>query len=103
MNEFLNEALKALDICAPDSFAYSWHSLRHMAASSQSEIGVVESKTMYLQNWSSMTVALDTYIDPLCPATAACFRWYGWLLPPSLADLQAAAAVEAPAVFLLAS
>eukprot|EP01048_Picozoa_sp_COSAG05_P009531 COSAG05_NODE_791_length_7316_cov_149.311071_1_plen_24_part_10 len=24
-----------------------------------------------------MKVALDTYIDPLCPATAACFRWYG--------------------------
>ena len=102
MNEFLNETLKALDICAPDSFVYSWHSLRHMAASSQSAIGVMESKTMYLQNWSSMKVALDTYIDPLCPATAACFRWYGWLLPPSLADVLKSGAGVAPRVFNLA-
>ena len=58
MNEFLGEALKALDVCAPDTFVYSWHSLRHMAASSQSAIGVVDSKIMYLQNWSSMKVAL---------------------------------------------
>eukprot|EP01048_Picozoa_sp_COSAG05_P024179 COSAG05_NODE_5566_length_1138_cov_1.967276_2_plen_78_part_00 len=77
--------------------------MRHMAASSQSAIGVSDAKIMFLQNWASMKVALETYIDPLCPATAGCFRWYGWLLPPSLADLQAAAAVEASAVFLLAS
>ena len=103
MNEFLSEVLQALSICAPATFLYSWHSLRHMAASSQSAIGVADAKIMFLQNWASMKVALETYIDPLCPATAGCFRWYGWLLPPSLADLQAAAAVEAPAVFLLAS
>ena len=103
MNEFLGEVLKALDVCAPDTFVYSWHSLRHMAASSQSAIGVVDSKIMYLQNWSSMKVALSTYIDPLCPATLDCFRWYGWLLPPSLADLDAAAYEQGtPAVFRLA-
>lgn len=103
MNEFLGEVLKALDVCAPDTFVYSWHSLRHMAASSQSAIGVVDSKIMYLQNWSSMKVALSTYIDPLCPATLDCFRWYGWLLPPSLADLNAAAYEQGtPAVFRLA-
>ena len=99
MNMFLSEVLQALAIVAPDSFTYSWHSLRHMAASSQSAIGVVDSKIMYLQNWKSMRVALQTYIDPLCPATADCYRWYGWLLPPSRADAEAAAAGRAKAVF----
>ena len=47
--------------------------------------------------------AVSTYIDPLCPATLDCFRWYGWLLPPSLADLDAAAYEQGtPAVFRLA-
>jgi hypothetical protein len=49
----------------------------------QSAIGVVAAKTMWLQNWKSMHVALSTYIDPLCPATRGCYRFFGWLLPPS--------------------
>ena len=91
MNKFLNDVLKALSLSAPDSFSYSWHSLRHMAASSQSAINVADTKIMYLQNWSSMRVALDTYIDPLCPVTPGCYRWFGWLLPPTRAEVERAA------------
>lgn len=98
MNKFLNNVLQALDLSAPESFSYSWHSLRHMAASSQSAINVADTKIMYLQNWSSMRVALDTYIDPLCPVTPGCYRWYGWLLPPARAEVESAA-VGATAVF----
>ena len=45
----------------------------------------------------SMQVAYATYIDPLCPATPACYRFFGWLLPPSLADLPVDAQVSAAA------
>jgi hypothetical protein len=83
MNEFLGCVLQPLGIVAPASFKFSYHSLRHGAASSQSAIGVVAAKTMWLQNWKSMHVALSTYIDPLCPATRGCYRFFGWLLPPS--------------------
>ena len=41
MNRFLTECLRALQIVAPATFTYSWHSLRHMAASSQSAIGAI--------------------------------------------------------------
>ena len=43
---------------------------------------------MHLQNWSSMKVALATYIDPLCPVTPACFGWYGWMLPPARGEVE---------------
>jgi hypothetical protein len=101
MNEFMCEVLQALQLAAPDSFTWTWHSLRHMAASCQSAIGVSNAKIMWLQNWASMQVALGTYIDPLCPATAAAYRWYGWLLPPSRAEVDAAAsaALQAPQPF----
>ena len=88
MNRVLTECLRALQIVAPATFTYSWHSLRHMAASSQSAIGVTDSRIMHLQNWSSMKVALSTYIDPLCPVTPACFRWYGWMLPPARGEVE---------------
>ena len=49
-------------------------------------IAVDDSRIMWLHNWRSMQVAYATYIDPLCPATPACFRFFGWLLPPARAD-----------------
>eukprot|EP01050_Picozoa_sp_SAG11_P010775 SAG11_NODE_1100_length_5869_cov_8.279896_4_plen_355_part_00 len=87
MNVFMAEVLAALDIVAPETFSYSWHSLRHAAASSCKAINVADSKIMWLHNWKSMQVAYSTYIDPLCPATPACYRFFGWLLPPARADL----------------
>ena len=86
MNVFMAETLEALDIVAPDSFSFSWHSLRRGAASSEKAINVADSKIMWMHNWKSMQVAYATYIDPLCPATPACFRFFGWLLPPARAD-----------------
>ena len=40
---------------------------------------------LWLQGWSSKGVALSTYIDPNCPATAGCYWAFGWLLPPPVA------------------
>ena len=68
--------------------------------SSQSAINVADTKIMYLQNWSSMRVALDTYMDPLCPVTPGCYRWFGWLLPPTRAEVDRVA-VGTTAVFNL--
>ena len=95
MNVFMGEVLSAVGVTAPDSFSYSWHSLRHAAASSCKAINVADSKIMYLHNWKSMVVAYATYIDPLCPATPACYRFFGWLLPPARADLPVTSAVGA--------
>eukprot|EP01050_Picozoa_sp_SAG11_P032839 SAG11_NODE_10862_length_797_cov_2.112696_1_plen_109_part_00 len=67
MNVFMAEVLAALDIVALESFSYSWHSLRHAAASSCKAINVADSKIMWLHNWKSMQVAYSTYIDPLSP------------------------------------
>ena len=57
MNVFMAETLQALDIVAPDSFSFSWHSLRHGAASSEKAINVADSKIMWMHNWKSMQVA----------------------------------------------
>ena len=89
MNVFMAETLQALGIVAPDSFSFSWHSLRHGAASSEKAINVADSKIMWMHNWKSMQVAYAIYIDPLCPATPACYRFFGWLLPPARADMPA--------------
>ena len=97
MNVFMAEVLTAVGVTAPDTFSYSWHSLRHAAASSAKAINVADSRIMWLHNWKSMQVAYATYIDPLCPATPACYRFFGWLLPPSLADLPVDAQVSAAA------
>lgn len=95
MNTFMGEVLVAVGVVAPDTFSYSWHSLRHCAASSCKAINVADSKIMWLHNWSSMQVAYATYIDPLCPATPACFRFYGWLLPPARSELPAGPPISA--------
>jgi hypothetical protein len=46
-------------------------------------------------------VAYATYIDPLCPATPACYRFFGWLLPPARADVPAVSPEAVSAVFAL--
>ena len=77
MNCFMGEVLSAVGVTAPNSFSYSWHSLRHAASSSCKAVNVADSKIMWLHNWKSMAVAYATYIDPLCPATPACYRFFG--------------------------
>ena len=95
MNCFMGEVLAAAGVTAPDSFRYSWHSLRHSAASSCKAINVADSKIMFLHNWKSMVVAYATYIDLLCLTTPACYRFFGWLLPPARADLPVTPVVGA--------
>ena len=85
MNGFLSRCLDALGIEAPEGYKYSYHSLRHAAASSMAAINVHEARMLWLQGWSSKGVALSTYIDPNCPATAGCYWAFGWLLPPPVA------------------
>ena len=46
-------------------------------------INVHESKMVDLQGWVTGRVALTTYIDPKCQASAGCYFLYGHLLPPS--------------------
>ena len=42
-----------------------------------------------------MVVAYATYIDLLCPTTPACYHFFGWLLPPTHADLPVTPVVGA--------
>lgn len=98
MNGFLSRCLAALSIVAPEGFKYTYHSLRHAAASSMAAINVHEARMLWLQGWSSKGVALSTYIDPNCPATAGCYWAFGWLLPPPVAPSAAQLAVIAAAV-----
>ena len=87
MNEFLDVVLGVLGVSPPEGFVYTYHSLRHMAASSMAAINVHESKMVDLQGWSSTRVALTTYIDPKCVVTAGCYHLFGHLLPPSAAEV----------------
>ena len=98
MNGFLSRCLAALAIVALAGFRYSYHSLRHAAASSMAAINVHEARMLWLQGWSSKGVALSTYIDPNCPATAGCYWAFGWLLPPPVAPSAAQVAILAAAV-----
>ena len=34
-----------------------------------------------------------------CPATPACFRWYGWMLPPARGEVEDRAVTEPAARF----
>jgi hypothetical protein len=72
-NGFLSRCLSALGIEAPAGFKYTYHSLRHAAASSMAAINVHEARMLWLQGWSSKGVARSTYIDPNCPATPGCY------------------------------
>jgi len=98
MNGFLSRCLSALGIEAPAGFKYTYHSLRHAAASSMAAINVHEARMLWLQGWSSKGVALSTYIDPNCPATPGCYWAFGWLLPPPVAPSAAQMAVLASAI-----
>ena len=86
MTEFLLDALQPHGIVAPGGMAYNYHSLRHGAATDAHAINVPERRMRTMGNWSAGTSkggadAIDWYIDELAPATAASYRFFGWLLP----------------------
>jgi hypothetical protein len=88
MNDFLTLVLDVLAVVPPEGFSYSYHSIRHMAASSMAAINVHESKMVDMQGWKSKRVALTTYVDPKCPVSAGCYFLFGHLLPPSEAEVR---------------
>ena len=84
LNIFLAQWLKRLEVVAPEGFSYSWHSLRHMAASSCAAINVHIARVKHLQGWKTFRTPMEVYTDPLCPPTPGCYRLYGWMLPPGV-------------------
>jgi hypothetical protein len=72
MNVFMGEVLLVVGVTTPHSFARL---------------------SMWLTR--SMAVAYATYIDPLCPTTLVCYSFFGWLLPPTHADLSVTSVVGA--------
>ena len=82
MNDFLSLILRVRNVKPPAGFKYSYHSLRHMAASSMKAIGVSDQKVKMMGRWKCIETVDDTYVDPACAATYGCYRLYGHLLPP---------------------
>ena len=64
----------------PAGELWSGHSLRKGAASGAAAIDVALHRVCYIGGWSIQSKAVFDYIDPTCPATAACRRFFGWLL-----------------------
>ena len=81
MNDMLALFLGARGVVAPKGFAYTYHSLRHMAASSMKAIGLSDRHIMAAGRWKALE-SIETYIDPYCKATGGCYRFFGYLLPP---------------------
>ncbi len=81
MNDMLALFLGAHGVVAPEGFAYTYHSLRHMAASSMKAIGLSDRHIMAAGRWKALE-SIETYIDPYCKATGGCYRFFGYLLPP---------------------
>ena len=81
MNDFLSLILRVRDVKPPAGFKYSYHSLRHMAASSMKAIGVSDQRVKMMGRWKCIETVDDTYVDPACADTYGCYRLYGHLLP----------------------
>ena len=66
---------------------YSGHSLRKGGASAANAIGVQLPAIMAFGVWKSLAAA-QLYISPLVTADLAAFRFFGWMLPRTFAELQ---------------
>ena len=81
MNDFLGVLMHWHGLVPPPGCAYSYHSIRHMAASSMKAIGVADQRVKMMGNWADMVTADKKYVDPACTDTYGCYRLYGHLLP----------------------
>ena len=81
MDEFLQMVLRHRGVQPPAGFAYSYHSLRKMAASSIKAIGVSDQRLQFFGRWKDIATANDRYVDPACRDTYGCYRLFGHLLP----------------------
>ena len=79
IDTWLGECLAQLGAAPPAGEKWSGHSLRKCAASGAAAVGVPLHKICYVGGWSIKSKAVFDYIDPTCPNTPACVRFFGWL------------------------
>ena len=65
----------------PAGELWSGHSLRKGAASGAGALDVALHRICYAGGWKSCSRVVLDYIDPTCPLTSACRRFFGWLKP----------------------
>jgi hypothetical protein len=80
MNDFMKVAFTSAGGTAPTGFKYTWHMLRHGAASAAASLEVAERHIKDFGNWSRNSDAYETYIHTV-PATASDQRFFGWMKP----------------------
>lgn len=78
---WLREILAHLDVQPPAGELWSGHSLRKGAASGAAALGVSLDRICWCGGWSVHSRAVHDYIDPTCPLTPACRRFFVWLRP----------------------
>ena len=80
IDTWLSNSLAHLDVKPPAGEKWTGHSLRKGAASGAAALDVALHKICYVGGWSIKSKAVFDYIDPTCPASSACRRFFGWLL-----------------------
>ena len=73
--------LALLRVTPPAGETWSGHSLRKGAASGAAARGVGLDRICYVGGWSVHGKAVHLYVDPTCPDSPACRRFFGWLRP----------------------
>ena len=73
--------LSVLGCSPPDGFRWTLHCVRAGATSECNALNIAMSKIRRQGDWSlKSTVPEDDYIDPMCPASDAGRRFFGWLI-----------------------
>jgi hypothetical protein len=80
MNTFMTVAFLGAGVQAPPGFKYTWHMLRHGAASAAAALEVSERRIKDFGNWSRRSDAYETYVHTV-PATTSGQRFFGWMKP----------------------
>ena len=62
-----------------------------LLASGSSAIDVSLTKICWCGGWSIQSKAVHDYVDPTCPATPACWLFFGWLRTLAPPPAEAAA------------
>ena len=81
IDAWLGVCLAHLGASPPAGEKWTGHSLRKGAASGAASIGVPLHVICYAGGWSIKSKAVFDYIDPTCPRSLACRRFFGWLAP----------------------
>ena len=79
VDAWLEECLTPLAVSPPAGELWSGHSLRKCAATGAAACGVPLHKICYVGGWSIKARTVFDYIDPTCPNSPACARFFGWL------------------------